>query len=332
MNIILDSNNFIKPTLSGDTLIYIIYENKTILKIDPYSSCFIIKNQNVLVITDGVQKNILQFSSNGDAINAVEQLNLLKEQITTTIILDIDTQTCSSTGNTNNNTYYDYRVNIHTNIDSPNPPTTHIPTTVVQNQILSYDTFSRTPIEGDYYILIYNQSGTLIMQIDPYSSTFMNKGSFVYIITDGKQNYQNSLQFSNEQEAVNSLSKLNTNKNYFINKITNVDFASNYYFLQHTGNTNLHINNLLSDALYNSNNASLSNPFVTILDIGIYSGDTKQVKISASDNIEGYLIDKISGSTYITLNKLNPNLNEILQIDVDLSDFYNKTTIDNNFL
>ncbi|MCK9445457.1 hypothetical protein M0Q50_01020 [bacterium] len=163
--------------------------------------------------------------------------------------------------------------------------------------ILNVNNFTKQPSEGDTLIYIYVPSGKIIMQIDPYSSSFTNKGSFVYIITDGKQNYQNVLQFGNDSDASNAVSQLNIIKSYFIDKINNTDFASNYDFLQHTGNTNLHINNILSDALNSANNPSLSNPFITISDIGIYSGDTKQVKISVTDDTEGYLIDKLSGST-----------------------------------
>jgi len=60
--------------------------------------------------------------------------------------------------------------------------------------------FINDPSPNDRLMFIYNCAGQLVMTIDPYSSTFMKKSRYVYIITDGQMNYD-KLDFATEGDA-----------------------------------------------------------------------------------------------------------------------------------
>ncbi len=69
-------------------------------------------------------------------------------------------------------------------------------------------------------------------------------------------------------------------------------------------------------AVTGSTSPSSSNPFATLADIAASSGDTKDVKVSANDTTPGFLEDKLTGGTNVTLTTLNEGGNELLQINV----------------
>lgn len=52
------------------------------------------------------------------------------------------------------------------------------------------------------------------------------------------------------------------------------------------------------------------------------SGD-KYVRISSTDTTSGYLLSKLVAGNYVTLNKINPNINEQIRIDVDVTSIIN---------
>jgi len=81
--------------------------------------------------------------------------------------------------------------------------------------------FINDPSPNDRLMFIYNCSGVLVVSIDPYASTFMKKSKFVYIITDGKMNYDNVLDFSSESEADQAVARLNDVKKIFIDRTNN---------------------------------------------------------------------------------------------------------------
>jgi hypothetical protein len=81
-----------------------------------------------------------------------------------------------------------------------------------------------------------------------------------------------------------------------------------------------HTTQVIHDGLTGATNPSSSNPFATIADIAAASGDTQQVKVSGNDSTPGYLEDKLSGGTNVTLTTLNEGGNEILKIDVNVAD------------
>ena len=195
----------------------------------------------------------------------------------------------------------------------------------------SLGNFINDPSPNDRFMMIYNSADVLVCTIDPYSSTFFQKSKYIYIVTDGKMNYDNVLDFSIESEGAAALARLNDVKKLFIDRTNNTlsTTVNINEFSEHTGNTNLHITSIERSALNETNNLSDSNPFATIADISIASGDTKQVKVSGGDDTEGYLENKLTGSTYITLDVLNNNSAETLRMSVvgltPLTTFYNHT-------
>jgi len=64
------------------------------------------------------------------------------------------------------------------------------------------------------------------------------------------------------------------------------------------------------DAINDANTPSSSNVFATIADLTAGSGDTKEVKASSSDTTAGFLNQKITGSTNITVTIVNNGGNE----------------------
>ncbi|NPV12872.1 MAG: hypothetical protein HPY57_13960 [Ignavibacteria bacterium] len=194
--------------------------------------------------------------------------------------------------------------------------------------------FINDPSPNDRLMFIYNCSGKLTVSIDPYASTFFQKSRYVYVVTDGKMNYDNVLDFTTESEAEQAVARLNDVKKIFIDRTNNtlsgcVNLVSKCEFYNHTGDTNLHTVQHIHDALYLANNPSSANTFATLEDIIESSGDTKQVKVSIVDDHAGFLIEKLSGSTYVNFEILNPSLNEILKINIEgltpLVTFYQHT-------
>jgi hypothetical protein len=90
-----------------------------------------------------------------------------------------------------------------------------------------------------------------------------------------------------------------------------------------------HTTQTIHDGLTASTNPSTSNPFATILDIAAVSGDTQQVKVSGNDTTPGFLEDKLSGGTNVTLTTLNEGGDEIVLIDVN-DTFVTGFTYDNS--
>lgn len=205
--------------------------------------------------------------------------------------------------------------------------------------------FINDPSPNDRLIYIYNCGGVLTLSIDPYVSTFFNKSRYIYIVTDGKMNYDNVLDFSTNEESEQALARLNDVKKIFISRTNNALSGSvnKCEFYDHTGNTHLHLIPTLYDALTGATNPSSANTFATIADIVTSSGDTKEVKVSINDTNPGFLYQKISGSTYITLKIENIDSDEKLKIDAEgltplsffetlTSNTYSKIETNSNFL
>ena len=118
----------------------------------------------------------------------------------------------------------------------------------------SVSNFVNDPSPGDRLMFIYNSGDQLVMSVDPYSSTFFKKGVFVYILTDGRMNYDNVLDFSSEAESDAAVARLNDVKKIFIDATNNTlntcgGVVSEEEFGTHTGDTTIHFNTLdgLSD-------------------------------------------------------------------------------------
>ncbi|MCK9416567.1 hypothetical protein M0Q97_07920 [Candidatus Dojkabacteria bacterium] len=79
--------------------------------------------------------------------------------------------------------------------------------------------FVKNPSISDNLMYIYNCSNVLTSMIDPYTTVFYYKGKYVNIVTDGKMNYNNVLDFSSESEAISAVARLNDVKKIFIDRI-----------------------------------------------------------------------------------------------------------------
>ena len=82
--------------------------------------------------------------------------------------------------------------------------------------IYNLGNFVKPPNKGDRVIFIYDPNNTVTMTVDPYSSTFFHKGKYVYILTDGRMNINQSLEFINVNESMDAVAKLNDVKKMFI--------------------------------------------------------------------------------------------------------------------
>jgi len=74
--------------------------------------------------------------------------------------------------------------------------------------------FVRDPSPGDRLMYIYNCAGTLVMAIDPYTSTAFQKSRYAYIMRDGKINYDNVLDFASDSEAEQAIARFDDVKNF----------------------------------------------------------------------------------------------------------------------
>lgn len=140
--------------------------------------------------------------------------------------------------------------------------------------------FLKDPDVNDRLMFVYNCGGVLKMNIDPYTSTFFKKGVYVYVVTDGKMNYDNTLDFPSEGDADLAVARFNDVKKIFIDRTNNtlngcVNLVSRALFNSHTGDTSLHLTPDQNAALDNSNNPNFNNPIATMQDIiNISSGET----------------------------------------------------------
>jgi hypothetical protein len=82
-----------------------------------------------------------------------------------------------------------------------------------------------------------------------------------------------------------------------------------------SGGEYYHTTQVIHGGLTASTNPSNSNPFATIADIAAASGDTQQVKVSNNDTTPGFLEDKLSGGTNISITTINDGGNEFIFID-----------------
>jgi len=96
--------------------------------------------------------------------------------------------------------------------------------------IYDLNSFVRPPSTGDRLIIIYDSSGKVTMQLDPYSSTFYNKSVYVYILSDGKQSYDSCLQFASGNDAGLAVAKLNDVKKIFIDETNSALSGCGDYF------------------------------------------------------------------------------------------------------
>ena len=113
--------------------------------------------------------------------------------------------------------------------------------------IYKLNNFVKPPNEGDRVIFIYNPNNVVTMTIDPYSSTFFHKSKYIYILTDGKMNINNALEFSSSQEAMDGVAKLNDVKKMFIDGLA--DKCINDSDFLTSGETDVRYVNIVGDTM-----------------------------------------------------------------------------------
>jgi hypothetical protein len=79
-------------------------------------------------------------------------------------------------------------------------------------------------------IFIYDPNGVVTTTLDPYSSTFFHKSKYVYILTDGKMNINNALEFASSDISSDAVARLNDVKKQFIDGLaTDCGADANYW-------------------------------------------------------------------------------------------------------
>lgn len=82
--------------------------------------------------------------------------------------------------------------------------------------IYDLNNFVKNPSPGDRVIFIYDPNGVVTTTFDPYSSTFFHKSKYVYVLSDGKMNINNALEFKDSNTSSDAVSRLNEIKKMFI--------------------------------------------------------------------------------------------------------------------
>jgi len=129
--------------------------------------------------------------------------------------------------------------------------------------VYNVNTFIKPPASGDKVIFIVNNNGIVTMSIDPYSSTFFHKSKYVYIMTDGRMNINNTLEFETSQYALDAVARLNDTKRLFMNNVlSECGLDPNYYT---TGQSDARYVNIIGDTMTGD---------LTITPLSFLGGDT----------------------------------------------------------
>ena len=86
--------------------------------------------------------------------------------------------------------------------------------------IYDINNFVKNPSPGDRVIFIYDNNGNITTTFDPYSSTFFHKSKYVYVLSDGKMNINNALEFKDSNTSSDAVSRLNEVKKMFIDGLS----------------------------------------------------------------------------------------------------------------
>jgi len=180
--------------------------------------------------------------------------------------------------------------------------------------------FVNDPSPNDRLMFIYNCSGTLVVSIDPYASTFFKKGVYVYVVTDGKMNYDNVFDFDSETTADLAVARLNDVKKIFIDRTNQtlngcVSLVPITLFNSHTANTQLHLIQNERDALTAANNPSSTNAILTQNDISAFISGNTQIVVDFHNHTA------TTNAHWVTFNNLLSTAHTHVTEDV----FFNKT-------
>ena len=157
--------------------------------------------------------------------------------------------------------------------------------------IFNVNNFVKEPSSGDVEIYFVDINGKIVLSVDPYSSTFYVKSTYVYIISDGQVLINNAIQFSTEEEAYQALVKLNDIKKYFVENVENIsysktqsdaNFVSGLTYGIHTGDTSIHFtkNSILLDDLGDVNTGGTQQGYYLIYSASTWIGTQDSTDLS----------------------------------------------------
>jgi len=113
--------------------------------------------------------------------------------------------------------------------------------------VYDLNNFVKTPNPGDRVIFIYDPNNVVTMTIDPFSSTFFHKSKYVYVLTDGRMDINNVLEFGSVNIAVDAVAKLNDVKKQFIDGLSDQCGLDPNYFT--SGETEQRYVNIVGDTM-----------------------------------------------------------------------------------
>jgi len=113
--------------------------------------------------------------------------------------------------------------------------------------VYNVNTFIKPPSSGDKVIFIVDNNNVVRLSIDPYSSTFFHKSKYVYIMTDGRMNINNTLEFATSEDSMDAVSRLNDTKRLFMNDVLSECGLDPNYFT--TGQSDARYVNIVGDTM-----------------------------------------------------------------------------------
>jgi len=113
--------------------------------------------------------------------------------------------------------------------------------------VYDINNFVKTPNPGDRVIFIYDPNNVVTMTFDPYSSTFFHKSKFVYVLSDGKMDINNVLEFGTSQISSDAVTKLNDIKKQFIDGLSKECGLDPTYFT--SAQTEVRYVNIIGDTM-----------------------------------------------------------------------------------
>jgi len=184
--------------------------------------------------------------------------------------------------------------------------------------VYDINNFVKTPSPGDRVIFIYDPNGTVTMTVDPYSSTFYHNSKYVYILTDGKMNINQTLQFETSQIASDGVARLNDVKKQFIDGLAdNCGMDPNFLT---SGQSDVRYVNIIGDTMTGEltvqNNISITDAYSLFIEKLRFNSDISQGIALTNRNT---LVD--SNGSFVLGNQYQINTSINLSSFVDIFSF-----------
>ena len=171
--------------------------------------------------------------------------------------------------------------------------------------IFNVNTFVKIPPAAtDTAIFIYDGNDHIVMAIDPYVSTFYNKTKYVYIMSDGRMDINNVLEFSTESEASQAVDRLLEAKKCFTDRtqttletIYTKTQSDELYVHRHSGDTMDGSLTIYNDLTVTGNLILTGLTLNGIISASTYYGDGSNLSGLAGHYIHNDLQDIQGGTT-----------------------------------